>query len=145
MGGQIQQFVPVGILLVMGTLFAAACIFLPALLCKKRSYGRVKDQPYECGLPSTREESTRFSVKFYLVAMLFILFDLEVIFVVTWATQYKDLIRPAADGGIGAAGLWSMVLFLLILEIGHFYIWRKGALNWAPFRPGARAAANPAA
>jgi NADH-quinone oxidoreductase subunit A len=134
MSDQLQQFGAVGVLFVLAVAFAALCIFVPSLVGKRRSRHPVKDQPYECGLPASPDDTTRFSVRFYLVAMLFILFDLEVVFVVTWATQYKKLIRPLAEGGIGAAALWSMLLFLVILEIGHFYVWRQGALNWSDRR-----------
>jgi NADH-quinone oxidoreductase subunit A len=64
--------------------------------------------------------------------MLFILFDLEVVFVVSWATVFKDLVRPVAEGGVGPIIFVAMFLFIIVLEIGHFYVWKKGALNWAP-------------
>lgn len=109
--------------------FAALAIGLPMLIGKKRTYHRVKDTAYECGLPSEKSSGVRYSVKFYLVAMIFILFDLEVIFVVGWAACFKELVRS-----VGPAALWGMFVFLLILEIGHLYIWRQGALDWAPKR-----------
>lgn len=141
MSYEFQQFLPVGLLLIMAALFAAVNIALPSLVGKKRSFGAVKDSPYECGIPSVGGPPARFSVKFYLVAMLFILFDLEVVFVVSWATVFKDLIRPVAQGGVGPILFIAMVLFVGVLEIGHFYVWKQGALTWAP-RPGQPAAAK---
>ena len=121
-------------MLVAAIVFAAAAIILPVLLGPRRTHGKVKDTPYECGLPTIGERA-RFSVKFHVVAMLFILFDVEVVFLIGWAVTYHDLIRPVAQGGIGWPMLVGAVVFLLILEVGHLYAWKKGALNWAPVRP----------
>jgi NADH-quinone oxidoreductase subunit A len=104
------------------------------LLGKKRTHSPVKDAPYECGMPATTGAHARFSVKFYLVAMLFILFDIEVVFFLGWAAVYRDLIKPVAAGGIGIKMLLGAVVFLAILEVGHIYAWKKGALDWAPQR-----------
>lgn len=135
MNGELQQFAPIGLLVIVAVAFVSAIVFLPSLLAKKRSFGRLKDTPYECGLPADAQTHTRFSVKFYLVAMLFILFDIEVVFMVGWATVFRDMIKSPAEGGIGWLMLGSALLFIAILEVGHFYIWKKGALNWAPRRP----------
>jgi NADH-quinone oxidoreductase subunit A len=134
MSYELQQFAPVGILLLMAIAFSAMSISVPSLIGKRRTWGKVKDQPYECGMPAQGDQNVRFSVKFYLVAMLFILFDLEVVFMVSWAVVYKDLVRPVAEGGVGPIILIAMVLFILILEIGHFYAWKQGAISWAPPR-----------
>jgi NADH-quinone oxidoreductase subunit A len=115
--------------------FAAGSLMLPTLLGKKRSHDSVKDSPYECGMPAMTEAHTRFSVKFYLIAMLFILFDIEVVFFLGWAAVFRDLIRPVEAGGIGLKMLLGALLFLAILEVGHVYAWKKGALDWAPRRP----------
>lgn len=135
MNGELQQFAPIGLLVIVAVAFVSAIVFLPSLLAKKRSFSRLKDTPYECGIPADAQTHTRFSVKFYLVAMLFILFDIEVVFMVGWATVFRDMIKSPAEGGIGWLMLGSALLFIAILEVGHFYIWRKGALNWAPRRP----------
>ena len=132
MSYELQQFAPIGLLLIMATAFAGANIILPSLIGKKRTFGAVKDTPYECGMPPAGQSHARFSVKFYLVAMLFILFDLEVVFVISWATVFRDLVRPVAQGGVGPIIFIAMVFFILVLEIGHFYAWKQGALNWAP-------------
>ena len=132
MSYELQQFAPVGLLILMAAAFSGATIVLPSLLCKKRTWGKVKDTAYECGMPAVGAPHVRFGVKFYLVAMLFILFDLEVVFVVSWATVYRDLVKPVAQGGVGPLVFVAMFLFLLIVEIGHFYAWKQGALTWAP-------------
>lgn len=142
MHSELLAFAPIGILLLMAVAFVVANIVLPSLIGKKRTGGRVKDTPYECGMPPADSTPARFSVKFYLVAMLFILFDLEVIFVVSWATVFRDLVRPVAAGGLGPAIFVAMLIFVGVIEIGHFYVWKQGALTWAPRR--GRAAADKA-
>jgi NADH-quinone oxidoreductase subunit A len=129
MNSEFQQFLPIFMLIVIAIGFAASAIAAPMIIGKRRSYNKVKDSAYECGLPSDKSSGVRFSVKFYLVAMIFILFDLEVIFVVGWASVFKELVAS-----VGAPVLWGMLSFLVILEIGHLYIWRQGALDWAPKR-----------
>ena len=106
---------------------AVGMLVLPTILGKKRIHSPVKDSPYECGMPSETEAHTRFSVKFYLVAMLFILFDIEVVFFLGWAAVYRQLL-----GEIGYRMLAGGAVFLLILEVGHIYCWKKGALDWTP-------------
>jgi NADH-quinone oxidoreductase subunit A len=64
--------------------------------------------------------------------MLFILFDIEVVFVVGWATVFRDLVKPVTAGGVGPIIFFAMVIFIVVLEIGHFYVWKQGALNWSP-------------
>lgn len=132
MAEQLQQYVPVGLLLLVAIGFALGAMMAPAILGKKRAHNPVKDSPYECGMPPMTEAHTRFSVKFYLVAMLFILFDIEVVFLLGWSAVFGDLIRPVAQGGIGIQMLLGALLFLAILEVGHIYAWKKGALDWAP-------------
>lgn len=132
---QLQQYIPVALLLLVAIGFAGANLVLPLLLGKPRVHDAVKDSPYECGMPPLTEAHTRFSVKFYLIAMLFILFDIEVVFMLGWSAVFRDLIKPVSDGGIGLRMLLGAVLFLGILEVGHIYAWKKGALDWAPKRP----------
>jgi NADH-quinone oxidoreductase subunit A len=131
---QLQQFVPVGLLLLVAIGFAAGMILAPILLGKRRTHSPVKDSPYECGMPALTEAHTRFSVKFYLIAMLFILFDIEVVFFLGWSAVFRDLIKPVSEHGIGWRMLWGALGFLALLEVGHLYAWRKGALDWAPKR-----------
>ena len=87
----------------------------------KKVRNRVKDLPYECGMIPVGSARERFSVKFYLVAMLFILFDIEAIFLYPWAVVYRHL---------GLFGFFEMLVFLNLVLWGFFYIWKKGALNW---------------
>ncbi len=87
----------------------------------KKVRNRVKDTPYECGITPTGSARERFSVKFYLVAMVFILFDIEAIFLYPWAVVYRDL---------KFFGFVEMLLFIVLVLCGFFYIWKKGVLNW---------------
>ena len=91
----------------------------------------LKDSPYESGMPPLGTAHERFSVKFYLVAMLFIIFDIETVFLIPWGTIYFD------GGGGGAAGgpstgflLVEMLVFMLVLAVGYVYVWKRGALQW---------------
>jgi NADH-quinone oxidoreductase subunit A len=83
----------------------------------------IKDMPYECGIVPTGSARERFSVKFYLVAMVFILFDIEAIFLYPWAVVYRELKLFAFT---------EMVIFIALVLCGFFYIWKKGALDWSP-------------
>lgn len=132
MAEQLQQYIPVGILLLVAIGLAAGMMLTPLLLGKPRVHDAIKDSPYECGLPPMTEGRTRFSVKFYVIAMLFILFDIEVVFMLGWGAVFRDMVRPVAEGGIGITMLLGAFLFLGILEVGHIYAWKKGALDWAP-------------
>jgi NADH-quinone oxidoreductase subunit A len=129
---QLQEYVPVGLLILVAIGFAAATMLAPLIMGKPRVHNPVKDSPYECGLPPMTEAHTRFSVKFYVIAMLFIVFDIEVVFMLGWSAVFRDLIKPVAEGGIGLKMLLGAILFLGILEVGHIYAWKKGALDWAP-------------
>lgn len=129
MNDQLQQYVPVGVLILAALGFAGGNLLLPTLVGKKRTHSPVKDSPYECGLPPMQERQPRFSVKFYVVAMLFILFDIEVVFLLGWGAVFRELYRE-----IGWKMIAGAALFLAILEAGHIYLWKRGALDWAPKR-----------
>ena len=88
----------------------------------KKVRNRVKDMPYECGITPTGSARERFSVKFYLVGMLFILFDIEAIFLYPWAVVYRELKMFA---------FFEMFIFIVLILAGFFYIWKKGALEWS--------------
>ncbi len=97
----------------------------------------VKDTPYESGIPPLGDARERFSVKFYMVAMLFIIFDIETVFMIPWAVYYKQLscAVPLANGvcpmgQISFFGLGEMLVFMFILIVGFIYVWKKGALQW---------------
>jgi NADH-quinone oxidoreductase subunit A len=91
-------------------------------LLGKRVRNKIKDTPYESGITPTGDARGRFSVKFYLVAMLFILFDIEAIFLYPWAVVYREL---------KMFGFIEMLVFVVLILSGFFYIWKKGALDWA--------------
>jgi len=95
-------------------------------LLGKRVRNRVKDMPYECGVIPTGDARERFSVKFYLVAMIFILFDIEAVFLYPWAVVYKQLKLFA---------FVEMAIFLVLILSGFFYIWKKGVLDWSSEEP----------
>ena len=99
---------------------AAALIVLSYLL-GKRVRNAVKDTPYESGITPTGDARARFSVKFYLVAMLFLLFDIEAVFLFPWAVVYRDL---------KLFGFFEMLLFIAAILAGYIYAWKKGALEW---------------
>jgi NADH-quinone oxidoreductase subunit A len=133
MSASLLQFAPIAVLLCMAIAFVSVTLFLPKLAGKKSFTTPVKDSPYECGMPSEIGTQGTFGVKFYLVAMIFIVFDLEVVFILGWATSFRDLVKPVSEQGLGTLAFWAMVVFVGILEVGHFYLWKKGALTWGRF------------
>jgi NADH-quinone oxidoreductase subunit A len=116
-----EAYFPVLAQVLLASGLAAALIALGVLL-GKRVKNRVKDTPYECGIPPTGGARDRFSVKFYLVAMLFILFDIEAIFLYPWAVVYRELRLFA---------FVEMLIFIALVLAGFFYVWKKGVLDWA--------------
>ena len=89
---------------------------------------KAKLDAYECGIPAEGDARGRFSVRFYMVAMLFILFDVEAVFMMPWAVIYRDL--PAITH-MRLFGFWEMIVYLGFVAIGIFYVWKKGILDWA--------------
>ena len=112
-------------LFVLGLAFSFGFLLLSILLGKKGKRSKVKDTAYECGMLPVGEGSTRLSVKFYLVAMLFILFDIEVVFLYPWAVVYREMLQDHAGMILG-----SMASFLAILFVGYVYALKKKALDW---------------
>ena len=113
-------------------LFLAATGFALFNVIFSQLLGRPRPNPaksavYECGVPSVAKLSERFPIKFYLVAMLFILFDVEVVFLYPWATVYRQML---ADAALRNTILFSMLSFIGVLFIGYFYALKKGAFNW---------------
>lgn len=104
-----------------------------SFLIGKHVRNKVKDSAYESGMVPTGDATNRFSVKFYLVAMLFILFDMEAIFLYPWAVVYKDL---------KMFGFFEMLLFIVFVFCGYFYVWKKGVLDWAVQREPQRSLRN---
>lgn len=136
------NYVPLLMQIVLACVVAGGMVVLSALLGKHR-YSRTKMQAYECGMVGTGDARGRFSVKFYMVAMLFILFDVEAIFLIPWAVIYRKLpaaIAPALNGGppnggplsfsARMFGFWEMLVYIGIVLVGFFYIWKKGVLDW---------------
>jgi len=122
---QLMQYLPVLMLGVLAVVFSFGMLIMSVVLGKKGKRPPVKDTPYECGMVPVGEGSTRLSVKFYLVAMLFILFDIEVIFLYPWAVIYRDMLKE--NGGLI---LGSMISFLVILFVGYIYAVKKRAFDW---------------
>jgi NADH-quinone oxidoreductase subunit A len=124
---QLAQYIPVLMLLVAAVGFAASTLMLSVLLGKYGKRTRAKDTAYECGKDPIGEGQPRFSVKFYLVAMLFILFDIEVVFLYPWAVVYRQMLAEHATRNLV---LGSMVSFLVILFAGYVYALKKKAFDW---------------
>lgn len=110
---------------VLAVAFSSGMLFLSVLLGKKGKRTPIKDTPYECGMLPVGEGSIRLSVKFYLVAMLFILFDIEVVFLYPWAVIYRDMLKE--NGGMI---LGAMISFMAILFVGYIYAVNKRAFDW---------------
>jgi len=124
---QLEQYIPVLMLLVAAIGFAVGVLALSVLIGKSAKRNRAKDMAYECGVNPIGEGGSRFSVKFHLVAMLFILFDIEVVFLYPWAVVYKDML---ADHATRNLIFGSMVSFLGILFAGYLYALKKKAFDW---------------
>jgi NADH-quinone oxidoreductase subunit A len=116
-----NPYLPILFMLVIATAFALAAMALALFVGRPRPGPERKFAPYECGIEPVGSARDRFPVKFYLVAMLFILFDIEVIFLYPWAVVFRQL---------GVFGLVEMAIFLGILLVGYIYGWRVGALEW---------------
>lgn len=121
----IDQYLPVLFQLALALAVAIGGIVLSILLGKRGREVKGKGVAYECGKEPIGPTQSRFSVKFYLVAMIFILFDIEVIFMYPWAVAFRDLITRD-----GLNALWAMAAFIAILEVGHFYAYKKGVFDW---------------
>jgi NADH-quinone oxidoreductase subunit A len=119
-----EQYLPVLLQVVIAFGFAAVVLGASVIFGRSAKRNATKDSAYECGMLPIGEGAPRFSVKFYMVAMLFVLFDIEVVFMYPWAVQFRDLI---ADGPTVLA---SMAGFAGILVVAYVYALKKGALNW---------------
>jgi NADH-quinone oxidoreductase subunit A len=121
----IKDYLPILIQIIVAVGFAAATLLTSVILGRHGRKNATKDTAYECGMLPLGEAQPRFSVKFYLVAMLFILFDIEVVFMYPWAVVYREFIVAH-----GRDIFWSMLSFIAILTVGYVYAIMKGALDW---------------
>jgi NADH-quinone oxidoreductase subunit A len=117
----LNDYLPVLMLLLFAISFAIVSLGLSALLGKRGKRNEIKDQAFECGMKPFTTGRSRFSIKFYVVAMLFIIFDVEVVFLYPWAIKYKSL---------GLFAFVEMLIFLGVLFLGWVYVVKKGALEW---------------
>jgi NADH-quinone oxidoreductase subunit A len=116
----LEQYFPILLFVVVGLGIGVLMLSLGAVLAPNRPDPE-KNSPYECGFEAFEDARMKFDVRYYLIAILFILFDLEIAFLFPWAVVLPE---------IGVFGFWSMMLFLAILIVGFIYEWKKGALEW---------------
>jgi NADH-quinone oxidoreductase subunit A len=116
----LEQYFPILLFILVGLVLGGVLLSIGRLVAPNRPDPE-KLSPYECGFEAFEDARMKYDVRYYLVAILFILFDLEIAFLFPWAVVLPD---------IGAAGFWAMMVFLLILVIGFVYEWKKGALEW---------------
>ncbi len=117
-------FVAILIMIGLGVGFAGGSVLLSQFLGPRKPTPE-KSAPYECGMPPVGDARERQSVKFYLVAMVFLLFDIEVAFLYPWAIAFREL---------GLFGFWQVVTFFALLSTGYVYVWRRGAFDWSKER-----------
>ena len=113
-------FLPILIMIGLGVGFAGGSVLLSQFVGPHKPTPE-KSAPYECGMPPVGDARERQSVKFYLVAMIFLLFDIEIAFLYPWAIAFRELGKP---------GFWQIVAFFALLVTGYIYVWRKGVLDW---------------
>ena len=117
----LSAYIPIVIFIAVATGFAVFTLVFTSLIHPSK-YNKVKLEPYECGIEPTTDARDRYSIRYYLVAMLFVIFDVETVFLFPWAVIVDEL---------ALFGLIEMVVFLAILVTGYAYAWKKGALDWA--------------
>lgn len=122
----IWQYIPL-VLQILVALGMAGGMVAASFFLGKHRRSRTKLSAYECGMDPVGDARGRFSVRFYMVAMLFILFDVEAVFMLPWAVIYREL---HSITGQRLFGFWEMVVYLGFVAVGLFYVWKKGILNW---------------
>ena len=127
MDSQLTQYIPVLLLALVAIGFSAGTLVFSVLFGFRGRRSKIKDTAYECGMLPVGEGATRLSVQFYLVAMLFILFDIEVVFLYPWAVVYKTMLADPDTRNLIFA---SMVSFLVVLFVGYIYALKKHAFDW---------------
>ena len=115
-----SEYIPIVIFVVVATGFAVFTLVFTSLIHPSK-YNKVKLEPYECGIEPATDARDRYSIRYYLVAMLFVIFDVETVFMFPWAVIFDKLLL---------FGLIEMSIFIFILVVGYFYAWKKGALEW---------------
>ncbi len=116
----LTEYLPILYMILLAVGFGAGTVFLSHILGPKRPF-RIKKETYECGLPSEGAQYAQTPIKFYVTALLFLVFDLECVFLYPWAVYYRRM---------GMFGFIEMMFFLLILLVCYVYVWKKGALEW---------------
>jgi NADH-quinone oxidoreductase subunit A len=121
----LAPFIPIAVIIILGVIFGFLIVALGHLFGPRRKTER-KLMPYESGMTPIGPGTRRVPVRFYLVAVLFILFDIEIIFIIPWAVILQQFVKA----GLGVFALIEMIVFIVILMIGLLYAWKKGALEW---------------
>jgi NADH-quinone oxidoreductase subunit A len=121
----VDQYLPIFLLIVLGGVFVAASLVASAFLAPRKKPTSSKNAPYECGIVPDREPPQRFPVRFYLVAMIFIIFDIEVVFLYPWAVDFRQL---------RVFGLVEVLVFAVVVFVAFLYLVSNGALSWGPVR-----------
>src|SRR5688500_17618469 len=116
----LNAYIPIFLFMLVAIGFAFLTLFMSQLVSSKK-YNKVKLEPYECGIEPTTDARDRYSIRYYLVAMLFVIFDVETVFMFPWAVIFDQLLL---------FGLIEMLVFIFILVVGYYYAWQKGALEW---------------
>jgi len=127
MGSQLSQYLPILMLIVVAVGLTGGMMLFSVILGKLGRRSKIKDTAYECGMIPVGDGKSRLSVKFYLVAMLFILFDIEVVFLYPWAVVYRDMLKDSATANLV---FFSMLSFMLVLFVGYLYALKKRAFDW---------------
>ena len=132
----LRNYIPVVLLLAFAIVNALLILGIASVTIRARP-SAVKKQPYESGIAALGDARERFSVKFYLVAMLFIVFDIETVFMIPWGVTFRQLScavpmvsNACPSGQLQFFGLGEMLVFMVILVVGFAYVWKKGALSW---------------
>jgi NADH-quinone oxidoreductase subunit A len=126
-----KEYIPILIVFIFVAGFAVTNIVLSHVVGKRKNT-RAKLMPYECGMDPVGSAHQRFSVKFYLIAMLFILFDIEAVFLLPWAVVFKNLSRSLTLNGQSGRPFvfFEMMIFIAVLLVGYVYVWKKGLFEW---------------
>jgi NADH-quinone oxidoreductase subunit A len=124
-----KEYIPILIVFIFVAGFAVTNIVLSHVVGKRKNT-RAKLMPYECGMDPVGSAHQRFSVKFYLIAMLFILFDIEAVFLLPWAVVFKTMTRALTLNGQRSFVFFEMMIFIAVLLVGYIYVWKKGLFEW---------------